>query len=138
MSVQVVRNIRAERELEQIFKDAAIDAGYFSGYSEGGETLASIAAKNEVTRPFMSRAAEKTEREIPDLYKMEIRKAGFDSKKFIKLAGLKAVALIKKEIDTSPSWAEPNSDYTIAQKGSSHPLIDTGKMRNNADYRLAK
>jgi hypothetical protein len=46
--------------------------------------------------------------------------------------------LIKKEIDTSPSWAEPNSDYTIAQKGSSHPLIDTGKMRNNADYRLTK
>jgi len=93
LSVQVVRNIKAEKELEAIFKDVSLKAGYFGGDAGNGETLASIAAENEIARPFMSRAADKMAVEIPNLLITEIKKAGFEAGRFIKLAGLKAVAL---------------------------------------------
>lgn len=48
--------------------------------------------------------------------------------------GVLAVADIQKEIVslTSP----PNSSLTIALKGSSNPLIDTGEMRQSVTFKL--
>lgn len=41
-------------------------------------------------------------------------------------------------IDTSPSWAIPNSAATIASKGFDHPLIDTRLMRNSITWAVRK
>ena len=136
MSVQVIRHRNIEKELENILKEATVEAGYFGGDSGDGQSIAEIAAKNEVTRPFMSRAQSKAEKEAPEFYEKEASKKDFNVKTFFNKLGLKMVELIKKEIDTATEWAKPNSDYTIKMKGSSHPLIDTGTMRNNTDYRV--
>lgn len=142
MNVQIVKNIQAEKEIKEFFQKIEAEAGYFGGDEENedpdeaGETIAAIAAKNEVTRPFMSRAAEEAFKKLSEFYKTESLKPNYNAKNIYGRIGLFVVSLIKKEIDTSPLWAEPNSQETIDEKGSSHPLIDTGTMRNNADYRV--
>jgi len=46
--------------------------------------------------------------------------------------GLSLQGFIQEAI-TASSWAA-NSEFTISQKGSSQPLIDTGLMRQSVDY----
>ena len=136
MKAQVIRNIQAEKELKNLFEKVEVEAGYFAGQEENEESIASIAAKNEVTRPFMSRAGEQAQREIPSFYQIEAKKPNYNAKGIFGKMGLYLVSLIKKEIDTASSWAKPNSAYTIEKKKSSHPLVDTGTMRANTDYRV--
>jgi hypothetical protein len=47
-------------------------------------------------------------------------------------AGLEAANLIRQAI-LDGDW-EPNSPETVARKGSSQPLIDTGHLKNSATY----
>jgi hypothetical protein len=44
------------------------------------------------------------------------------------------VGVIKQRI--ANGIAPPNSPYTIARKGSSKPLIDTGQLRNSITYQV--
>lgn len=138
MPVSVVRNLKAEKELKELMQKAEISAGYFGGTEEDGQSLADIAAKNEVDRPFMSRAGEQSGKDIPAFFEKEAKKPNYNAKSVFDKVGLLMVSLIKKEIDTADSWAKPNSAYTMSLKKSSHPLIDTGTMRNNADYKVEK
>lgn len=48
--------------------------------------------------------------------------------------GILASNDIKREIDATLS--PPNSPVTIARKKSSHPLIDTGAMRQSVTYKV--
>lgn len=50
--------------------------------------------------------------------------------------GILAADDIKQEIVNTLS--PPNSPTTIRMKGSSHPLIDTGELRNAATWKLGK
>lgn len=45
------------------------------------------------------------------------------------------IGLIKAKMKRSPEWAVANAPYTIEQKKSSVPLIDTGDLRNNLDWK---
>jgi len=50
----------------------------------------------------------------------------------LKKIGVQATNDITKKIDTT--YYPPNSPFTIAKKGSSKPLIDTGQMRASVKY----
>lgn len=50
--------------------------------------------------------------------------------------GLLAANLIQARIRSSRSWAAPLSPVTIAKKGSSVPLIDTGRLIASVTYRI--
>lgn len=58
-------------------------------------------------------------------------------------SGLEKIGMIVRDkikdnfTDPDNGWA-PNSDATIAQKGSDRPLIDTGALRNSIDYIVDK
>ena len=56
----------------------------------------------------------------------------FDLKPAMELLGQYVVGLIKQRIANGIPPA--NSPYTIANKGSSKPLIDTGQLRNSITY----
>lgn len=56
----------------------------------------------------------------------------FPLKPAMELLGQYVVGLIKQRI--ANGIAPPNSPYTIANKGSSKPLIDTGQLRNSITY----
>ena len=71
------------------------------------------------TRPILKRIQE-TKASKPEIY--------------MEQAGKKAVEAIQKAI-TDLDTPE-NSEETIARKGSSNPLIDTGHMRGSVDYEV--
>ena len=50
--------------------------------------------------------------------------------------GAKSVGMIQQEI-VDGNWT-PNAPSTIAKKGSDHPLIDTGLMRQSVHYVVKK
>ena len=50
--------------------------------------------------------------------------------------GLKAVSLLQDKIRSSPSWAEALKQATIEKKGSSVPLIDTGRLLASVTYAI--
>lgn len=58
----------------------------------------------------------------------------FELKASMELLGQYVVGLIKQRI--ANGIAPPNSPYTIAKKGSSKPLIDTGQLRNAITYKV--
>lgn len=58
----------------------------------------------------------------------------FELKPSLELLGQYVVGLIKQRI--ANGIAPPNSPWTIAQKGSSKPLIDTGQLRNSITYQV--
>jgi len=52
-----------------------------------------------------------------------------DSVKFLKYMGVRVEAYIQMAFDEhGPGW-DPNTPYTIAEKGSAAPNIDTGQLR---------
>ena len=59
-----------------------------------------------------------------------------DPENLLEHVGLYVVSLIQEEIRKG---IEPgNSKYTIARKGSSKPLIDTGQLINSITYKVPK
>jgi hypothetical protein len=141
-----------ERIMKEIaaFKDGYVAVGFFAGEDPpgGGITLAGIAAVHEYwavimngwgkgihfeipERSFMRGwAAEKKEeigRVVGNLYNRVIT-GELTAEKALKELGQYGVAGIKRKIDQGPFV--PLAPATIARKGSSKPLIDTGTMRN--------
>lgn len=55
-------------------------------------------------------------------------------KSSLELLGQYVVGLVKQRI--ANGIAPPNRPYTIAKKGSSKPLIDTGQLRNSITYKV--
>jgi hypothetical protein len=45
-------------------------------------------------------------------------------------------SLVQKTIREAVSWAQPNAPQTIERKGSSSPLIDTGRMIGAVRYEV--
>ena len=137
MTVKEIRYPKAERQLKELLTSNRVDVGYFEGVMHGdGLTVATIAGYNEVTRPFMSRAMEQSEKDIITKFQKELKKHNYNGSEAMKALGIFLVAQIRQQIMTSKSWAKPNAPSTIAKKGSSQPLIDTAKMLDSADYKV--
>jgi len=90
-------------------------------------------------RPFMSTTA--------DLHKEDIIKfTGFlvgqmidgkiDDTTVLKNLGEKYQSYIQQTIRDAKNWAVPNAESTIKAKGSSSPLIDTGRMVGAVRYEV--
>ena len=116
-------------------------------------TVAQIATIHEfgkvIRQPRMRRTIVIPERSFlratVDLYREAIQRRnvlltqGFVLGKFalraaLDLLGMYVVGLVKQRI--ANGIAPPNSPWTIAQKGSSKPLIDTGQLRNSITHQV--
>lgn len=118
-----------------------------AGNYEDGTHIATIAAVNEFgsengkipERSFLRAGAEKSTPQIRKLYEKMLPDV-IDDKVDINLVqslvGELAVGEIKELISNgiSPS----NAPSTVAAKGSSTPLIDTGTLRNSITYALSE
>ena len=116
------------------------------GFQQGGATeddgtdICDIAMWNELgterapARPFLRMSVDENEDKIKDFLKS--KKAdivgGASAEQVLKEIGIFQKDLIQEKI-TNGSFV-PNSAYTIAKKGSSKPLIDTGRMRQSVNY----
>lgn len=92
-------------------------------------------------RPFMRRTADTqenalrayTQRLIPGL--LGGRRTVEDT---LMAVGLWYQSAMRRTIRQSPSWARPNSEATIENKGSSVPLIDHGVLINSIDFEIKR
>ena len=129
------------KELQKLAK-LEVRVGFQAGEAteEGGADVAEIAAYNELgssntpARPFMKQSFETHESDLQkacDEVNRTISNGGTAEQALNKL-GVFCKGLVQEQI-VSGDFA-PNAESTIAKKGSSKPLIDTGTMRQSVNY----
>ena len=100
-----------------------------------GETVAKIAAWNHFgtedipARPYLTKAMDENTRRL-ESFSAKIFKRIMDGENIEKSLGLlgeEVVSVIRRMITTLNQ--PPNAPSTIKKKGSSNPLIDTGRLR---------
>lgn len=122
-------------------KDVLVGLPKDSPNYPNGETLPDVAYVNEngigvPARPFLAKAFQLRLDKYRKLLKEANRKIfeGKDSDTVLGLVGEEGLKDVVQQIDDT--YDPPNSPTTIARKGSSHPLIDTGHMRQQITYRV--
>lgn len=135
---------RVELDIKKL-RGRSIRIGLMGNEEYEGTSVVDIAAYNEFgtthipARPFMAKTEE--------LYKEKIGKfAEFVTGRIIdgkitpdlalKNIGEQYSAYMKQTIRNAKTWAVPNSPKTIAIKGSTSPLIDTGRLVGSVSYEV--
>lgn len=129
------------REINEL-KSKKVFVGFQSGEAaeENGTDVVDVAAYNELgtsripSRPFLRNSVDNHKDKISAMCKNQVRKLvkGATAEKCLKELGNFGVKLVQEEI-TNGSF-EPNAESTIRKKGSSKPLIDTGRMRQSVHF----
>lgn len=134
------------------FKKALQELGKLEvrvGYQEGatypdGTPVINVALWNELgtvnipPRPFIRQTVDNNEAKFQSQMKAEAIKLanGASSDKVLNELGVFAKGLLQKEIKDGGFVA--NAPSTVKKKGSDKPLIDTGLLRQSANYVIKK
>ena len=125
----------------QVAKVTEVVVGVQQGADNDGQQIAEYAAYNEFgtesipDRSFMRSAFDENLAELKqdmDTQYGRVQAGQITVRTALGLVGLRHQDQIKNKIDTN--IPPPNSPVTIAKKGSSHTLIDTGAMKNSIHY----
>lgn len=137
--------IRFQRMLKEI-ADKEVRIGFQHGKAteEDGTDVCDVAAWNEFgtvnmpSRPFLRKSVDENEGKINSFLqsKMKDLVRGVSAEQVLKEIGIFQKDLIQEKI-TEGSFA-PNAESTVRQKGSSKPLIDSGRMRQSVNYVIQK
>lgn len=137
--------IKFQKMLKE-FAEMEVRIGFQHGEAteDDGTDICDIAAWNELgtenipSRPFLRMSVDENVDKINNF--LQSQKAallsGKDAEQVLKEIGLFQKDLIQEKI-TEGSFT-PNADVTIERKGSSKPLIDTGRMRQSVNYVIQK
>lgn len=126
--------------------DKEVRAGFQHGKAaeEDGTDICDIAAWNELgtvnmpSRPFIRKSVDENESKINAFLqsKKDDLVRGISAEQVLKEIGIFQKDLIQEKI-TEGSFVS-NAESTVRQKGSSKPLIDTGRMRQSVNYVVQK
>ena len=135
------------KAVERYFQDLdhkEVDVGFMEGGGSYDDvtTIAQVAAWNEYgtrhipARPFLHDSIEFNRTKIQNFFVSQI-KSGIASGAFsagttLTQLGVFTKGLVQKEIRDG-MWV-PNAPATVRKKGSSKPLIDTGRMRKSVEF----
>lgn len=133
------------QEIEKLL-GLEVQVGFQAGENdyEDGTSLVEVAAYNEFgtsdtpARPFMKQSFENNEKQLRNAcitLEKKIVEGGTAQEALQKL-GAVAKGIVQKEIRNGTF--EPNKPSTIKRKGSDHPLIDTGHMRQSVQFVIDK
>lgn len=142
MTVQITGNLaQAKALIERLRadKEKAVYVGFPAEFDEpvegaGNFNLASLAAVLEFgnehipSRPFLRQTLSENQEKYIALF-TQLFKQGLQIERIYEQLALVAQGDVQLNIARG-NWA-PNAKSTIKQKGSSKPLIDTGKMRQS-------
>lgn len=148
MSVKVTDKVTADgKKLQKILKELAdkeVRIGFQQGKAteEDGTDICDIAAWNELgtvnmpSRPFLRMSVDDNSDKINSFMSAQKRSIinGEPADRILKKIGIFQKDLIQEKI-TEGSFA-PNAPSTIKAKGSSKPLIDTGRMRQSVNFEI--
>lgn len=147
MKVTITETVTPEgKQFENMLKDLSkleVRVGFQAGQAaeDNGADVCAVAAWNELgtehmpSRPFMRQSVDNHESEI-DAFIQSLKSYMFSgnatAEEILRRIGVFQKGLIQEEIRNG-SFA-PNAPSTIKKKGSSHPLIDTGTMRQSVNF----
>ena len=134
-----MKNLKELAELE-------VAIGFQAGTAteDNGADVCDVAAWNELgtsnmpSRPFLRNSVDLHVSQINGYMQGMKEKimSGVAPRQILNEVGLFQKDLVQEEI-TSGNYA-PNAPSTIRKKGSSHPLIDSGRMRQSVNYVVRK
>jgi hypothetical protein len=144
-SISGLNKLRAElaKEMERLSPNETVMIGLNEGLGKHPNselnipTIGAIQQFGTATipaRPWLDTGVAKAMPQIDRIMAKEYKSDDFDPKKMLELIGVAAVNHVQKNIEEIKS--PPNAASTVAQKGSSNPLIDTGTMRQSVTYVL--
>ena len=135
------------KKIRKHLRDVSVEVGILRGKykAEGDEParyVAQVAAQNEYghgripSRPFMRNAMRKHKKDIRKGLKRVARAETGAKPANIQMMrlGMAAQNWVRREI--TDLRTPPNAPMTIARKRSSNPLIDTGRMRQEIQFRV--
>ena len=136
---------RFERMLKEL-GGKQVRIGFQKGEAteEDGTDVCDVAAWNELgtanmpSRPFLRKSVDENESKINSFVQSQ-KKAlvnGESAEQILKEIGIFQKDLIQEKI-TEGDFV-PNAESTVKRKGSSKPLIDTGRMRQSVNYVITK
>lgn len=139
--------LKALENLQEL-SDMSVEVGFHEGQiaDDGSTPLAAIAYWNHFgtvsddgsvaipARPFMD-TLKKRESELGTFCQAAVSGSA-NAADAAKAIGAQSVGMIQEEISDG-KWI-PNAPSTIKKKGSDHPLIDTGRMRQSLHYIIKK
>ena len=130
-------------EIEKL-KKLCVRVGFQEGakqYEESGADILDVAMFNELgtstspSRPFMAMSVDENADKINAFLKNQLKllaQGKTTAEGILKAIGVFQKGLIQKKIQNGDF--EPNAPSTIKKKGSEHPLIDTGTMRQSVNF----
>lgn len=137
--------IRFQRMLKEL-ADKEVRIGFEHGKDteENGTDICDVAAWNELgtenmpSRPFLRKSIDENENTINAFLQSKKRELieGASAEQVLKEIGIFQKDLIQEKITEGNFLA--NAESTRRQKGSSKPLIDSGRMRQSVNYVIQK
>lgn len=150
MGVKVTDRITSDGvKFQKMLKELAekeVRVGFQQGKAtdENGTDICDIAAWNELgtvhipARPFLRQSVDDNLSKINNFLQEKKKDLvrGISAEQVLKEIGIFQKDLIQEKI-TDGDFA-PNAESTVKKKGSSKPLIDTGRMRQSVNYEIKK
>jgi len=150
-TVRIAHSGSGLRDIRKNLHDVSVEVGILRGKykAEGDEParyVAQVAVQNEYghgripSRPFMRNSMRKNKKNMRKQLRRVAQaelgpKSGPKSPRIqIMRLGMMAQNWIRREI--TDLRTPPNAPLTIARKRSSNPLIDTGRMRQEIQFRV--
>ena len=149
-SWKYVKSPRADRAFRELARLAELVAAVViqdRAYARPGRSAAQVARWHEFgtsrmpARPFLREAERRGVTSLKAILAQGVhdiiesdRRADTAMQHVAQAMGSLAI----DAINSSPSWAKPLAPYTIAKKGHSHPLIETGLMREAVRWRVSR
>jgi hypothetical protein len=124
---------------------STLKVGIMGDESNQGTSVVDYGMYNEFgtrhipARPFMGTTADRYTDELQKFAQFmagRIVDGTMSAEQFLQILGQWYVAKTKQTIKEATSWAAPDSAATIHAKGSSSPLIDTGRLINAINYEV--
>ena len=135
------------KKLQKMLKELAekeVRVGFQAGKAteEDGTDICDIAAWNELgtvhipARPFLRQSVADNVSKINSFLQSKKKDLvrGVSAEQVLKEIGIFQKDLIQEKI-TEGNFT-PNAESTVKKKGSSKPLIDTGRMRQSVNYEI--
>lgn len=167
ISLKITENLKGLKKLGKKLatqKDAVAEVGHFDGhphpFDTNGETIAAISLMQQQgfrlpngrkvpARPYMLIALESPA--FVKAYNEAVMKIAFGETRVSKTGKVRSVTISSElpklarllrevtmgVIQTSFGLTR-NSDITIARKGFDHPLVETGNLVNDIEFKLSK
>ena len=146
INAESLKNFKFQKALETkiqgLFENRSLKVGFFaSAKYPNGEAVSDVAAYNEFgtsaipPRPFIRNAKSENEKKWANFLARDLNSSGNADLAFSRLGELVRNDII---VSINKTTRPPNSADTIARKGSSHPLIDTGFLKSSVTYEVNK